>query len=664
MKFGPLSCLLFVSASIVSAQTAINTTWQPVTAEERALKSPSVDKDAGVEALFWQVHVMDDVHGSDLERTYYHYVRLKVFNDNGKSQVSTIEIPIDNNSTIDYLYGRTTRPDGTQVELTKDSIFTRDLVRAGARREKVKSFAMPGVEPGAIVEYRWKETHNHPDVFYTRLQFQREYPVQSVTYYVKPLNAEFTPLTMSFQAFHCQPALAKPDRNGFNAIHLEHMPAFHEEPMMPGAPNVRRWGLIFYSQNKTRDTQRYWNDTGKELFNRDLKPALHLNDEIKQAALKATEDAKTDDEKTVALIRYIRTHMRNLYGDDVSDTDRQRILKNQPKDRLRTSVEVCKSGIGSDDELNTLLVAMASQAGLQARPALVGNRNDLAFDPSFANDYFLRSIDTAINIDGKWKLYDVTARFNPPGMLTSGEEGMKALIGDAKQPVFVDSPVSAPELSHTARNGKFTLTENGVLEGDIEEALTGHAAADQRSSMRKESEARRLDLLKERITKVFPEADVSAVKLTDFDDADKPLKIGYHIKLEGYGQRTGKRLLFQPLYFERADPAVFTANDRQYPILFPYAWSETDNLVINLPAGFNLDNAQNQPRMEFGKPGSYRVRLATNKEHQLFCERELTFGKDGMIYFPKESYLALKKAFDEIHNQDNQTVSLIAGDTK
>ena len=69
-----------------------------------------------------------------LQRIYYHYVRLKVFDEKGKSQVATIDIPFDDKTDIQYLTGRTIKADGSEVELKKENIFNRDLVRAGGRR--------------------------------------------------------------------------------------------------------------------------------------------------------------------------------------------------------------------------------------------------------------------------------------------------------------------------------------------------------------------------------------------------------------------------------------------------------------------------------------------------------------------------------------------------
>lgn len=59
--------LFFLPGLRVSAQTpAVNVSWLPITEAERSLKAPIVEKDAGVEALFWRVHVVDEILGQDL----------------------------------------------------------------------------------------------------------------------------------------------------------------------------------------------------------------------------------------------------------------------------------------------------------------------------------------------------------------------------------------------------------------------------------------------------------------------------------------------------------------------------------------------------------------------------------------------------------------------
>ena len=57
----------------------------------------------------------------------------------------------------------TIKADGSIVELDKKTVYKRDLVRSGGRSSKVVFFAIPAVEVGAIVEYRWRQTEKRKE---------------------------------------------------------------------------------------------------------------------------------------------------------------------------------------------------------------------------------------------------------------------------------------------------------------------------------------------------------------------------------------------------------------------------------------------------------------------------------------------------------------------
>jgi Domain of Unknown Function with PDB structure (DUF3857)/Transglutaminase-like superfamily len=657
-----LVILLFaVTGRIALAQSsAIDISWLPITDEERNMKAPVVDKNAGVEALFWRVHVRDEVVGGrDLQRVFYNYVRLKIFDEKGKEQAATIDLPFSDKISIVSVAGRTVEPDGTELELKKDSVYERDLIRAGRTRIRVKSFAMPGVEPGAIVEYRWREISFEPASLYMRAQFQREFPVQKVTYFFAPLSERYAVgYRMSILGFHCKLPPLQEDRDGYQYTTLENLPAFHEEPMMPGEPNVRIWALIFYSSSGRRDPDKYWSGVGKDEYNRYLKPAMKAKDEVKEAAAMATAEAKSDEDKVLALILYIRKNFRDLFGSRVTEADRAKILKEMPKDRYRTATEIFKSGIGDADELNTLFAAMANAAGLEVRPVLVADRQDILFNPSMTDVYFLRHIDMAANIGGQWKLYDVSARDLPANMLSWTEEGMQALLSDPKKPAFIQAPVAPPDASARNRKAKLTLGVDGSVEGDIDLEYSGHSARDRRYELRGESDAKRLESYKDELAKTYPNAEISAVRIGNAGDPEKPLMLHYHLKAAGYAQRTGKRLLLQPFFFERGAVPMFSASERKYPVFFPYAWAEHDSVTFELPAGFTLDHADAPGSLNFGPPGSYDVKIMTRGAHELILDRDFTFGQEGRILFGEDVYPKIKSIFDEIQKRDDHTILL------
>src|ERR1700678_546376 len=385
---------------------------------------------------------------------------------------------------------------------------------------------------------------------------------------------------------------------------------------------------------------------------------MKANNDIKEAAETATSDAKTDEEKVLALIRYIRKNLRDLFSPRVTDAERSQILKDMPKDRYRSASEIFRSGIGDSDELNTLFASMANSVGLEVRPALTADRQDVIFEPGMVDSYFLRHIDMGVNIGGDWKLYDVGTRDLPANMLSWTEEGMQALLSDPKKPSFIKAPVAPPEASARVRTAKFTLAEDGSIGGDVDLQYSGHSAQDRRYELEGESDARRLERYKDELNKTYPDAEITDIKIENANDPEKPLLLHYHLKAEGYAQRTGKRLLLPPFFFQRGAAPVFSASERKYPVFFPYAWKEHDSVTFELPAGFALDNAEAPASLDFGAPGAYNVRLMTKGTKELISERDLTFGKNGTIAFNVEAYPQLKRIFDEIHRRDDHTISL------
>jgi hypothetical protein len=58
--------------------------WRAIDPAELASKTPVVEKDADAEALFWEVHVSDEVEGSTVRTVLTHYIRIKIFTERGR----------------------------------------------------------------------------------------------------------------------------------------------------------------------------------------------------------------------------------------------------------------------------------------------------------------------------------------------------------------------------------------------------------------------------------------------------------------------------------------------------------------------------------------------------------------------------------------------------
>ena len=120
-----------------------------------------------------------------------HYVRIKIFTDRGRDQHSKIDIPYIGGFKIKDVAARTIKPDGTIVELAKEDIIEKTVIKVSGLKLRAKTFAFPGIQPGAIIEYKWKEVISNSSANNMRLQFQRDIPVQAVTYRIKPARDVF-----------------------------------------------------------------------------------------------------------------------------------------------------------------------------------------------------------------------------------------------------------------------------------------------------------------------------------------------------------------------------------------------------------------------------------------------------------------------------------------
>jgi len=171
------SLLLTLCAIIISSNPAVADNWRPVDPSELAQKTAKVEPGADAEAIFWDVKIEDSIHGQDFQLTLNHYIRIKIFTNLGTEKYATVEIEEAKARKIADVAGRTIKPDGSIVELKKDGIFDRDLVKAKGAKVRGKTFTLPNVEVGDIIEYRYKEYRDNELANYMRLYYQRDLPI-------------------------------------------------------------------------------------------------------------------------------------------------------------------------------------------------------------------------------------------------------------------------------------------------------------------------------------------------------------------------------------------------------------------------------------------------------------------------------------------------------
>ena len=628
--------------------------WRPIDPADFALKEARVEKDASAEALFWEVRLKDNVSGSNAQIEMNHYIRIKVFSDKGRDH-ATANIFYWNKVHIGDIAGRTIKPNGTVIEMEKDAIFDKNVVKSGGLKLKAKSFVLPKVEAGDIIEYKWREIRDDQLSNNLRLPLQREIPIERVRYTVKPLQVPYLPYQMRVLYFEVPNNPFKPEPNGFSSVEFQNMPAFHEEPHMPPEETSRASLLIYYSPDSDVTAERFWSGFGKRAFE-DEKDRLKVNGDVKAAAAQAIAGATADEQRVRKIFDFCRTKIRNTASRDGE------VMPNELRDMRdmrdnKTPANTLKQGIGTGDDINMLFAAMAVASGMNVRIALVADANTTPVGALPAHEAFLPDVDVAVNIGGSWRFYDPGTPGLPFGMLRWEEESMPSLLLDPKQPEFVSSPPTSPARNRRKRTGTLNLDADGQLEGTIQEEWTGQTAFAERRRLNGKNESDSEKLITESVHSDFGNAEITELKFIHKDDLDEPLSMSYRIKIPSFATRTGKRLFFQPAIFHANRSALFASSRRVNPIFFSYPWSEDDVIAINMPAGFALDHADLPGPIKVGSL-EYVTKGQILNGKTFSYHRSFQLGTGGSIVFPASAYGTVKRIFDAVQESDNHSITL------
>ena len=637
--------LILVFASIKGGSPKVLASgeeWRPVEPADIALKTPVVEPNADAEAIFWDIRVDD---GGAYDLVLNHYVRIKIFTERGRDEHSKVDIPYAGNTKIKDVAARTIKPDGTILELAKEDVIEKVVVKVNGLKLKTKTFAFPGIEPGAIIEYKWKEVVSNSSANNMRLQFQRDIPVQSITYRIKPARDVF----FEVRPFNMPKFEFKKEKGGFQTATVTNMKAFHEEPMMPPEDSVRAWAMVRYSGLTFLN---YYLLAGTIYYG--LDSILKVDDQIKKKAAEITAGATTPDEKLAKIYEFCRTNIKNTndINSGFSDDEIEKLKENKkPSDTL-------KRGVGPGIDINLLFAALTKAAGLEPRIALLPDRGKLLFNKNEVVPGALRPSNIAIKIGEQWQFFDPGLPYVAKGMLRWQEEGVDALLV-AESPIWVKTPLSPAEKSKEKHVADLKLDENGTLEGDVTVEFTGHLAVERKVFNEDDSPEQREENLKESVKSRLSSAELTNIVIENATDSSKPFVYKYHVRVPDYAQRTGKRLFFQPGYFQKGVNALFSAGTRSYPIYFHYPWSEEDKITISLPKGYALDNADRPAPVVAGDVCKHEISIGVTKDNKtLVYNRTFFFGGNNSIIFAVKTYEPLKQLFDEIHKADNHMITL------
>ena len=141
--------LVFISLTTKPAPVFAYDDWQPISPDE--LKMTSEPAAPGAAAIILYREEKND----DNENFQYNYYRIKILSDEGK-KYADIKIAYDNEySHIVDVKGRTIHQDGTVIPFD-GKVLDGTLLKERHLKILQKTFTLPDVQVGSIIEYKYR----------------------------------------------------------------------------------------------------------------------------------------------------------------------------------------------------------------------------------------------------------------------------------------------------------------------------------------------------------------------------------------------------------------------------------------------------------------------------------------------------------------------------
>jgi len=630
-----LSALLLIFAAGLPAGVS---DWPPVPPEELALKDSPTHPGSHALILYREVFT-DDVKSS----TTYH-TRIKVLTEEGR-KYADVEIPYAPDFyRIHELQARTVRPDGTSVEFSRQ-VFEKTVVKGKGLKFLAKSFTLPDVQVGSIIEYKFRVQMEGYLIPETRWLIRDELPIRRLIL-TRRRYGGMALRWISVRLPSNQEPRMTPD--GLIVLQMENVAPLPEEEYMPPRDELNMRVDFFYLR-KLESTEKFWKDIGKFWFE-SAEEFIGKHDEIAREA--ATVAGTGEPPETRLRKLYARVQqIRNL------SFERFRTEKEIKQEKLKQNnnvKDVLKNGYGYAWGINCLFVALARAAGFDSQVAYLAPRHQYFFDADFLDTSQLSGYVAVVRQGSTTWFLDPSTRFAPFGLLPWTVTGVRGLLLNKNGGEFVDSPEPLSNQAIVERVAHLQLLEDGTLQGKLEVSFKGLQALEQRLDIYREDETGKRKTIKDVMKKWFPAgATLEITNAPNWESSEEPLSFECTLTLPNFAAPTGRRVLLPAGVFQANQRHPFQNATRVHPIYFGHPFQEVDDVSIELPPGLDVESL---PPSRSEEANWAVFKTSRSREGNLIrLQRRFTVNR---YQFPANQYPALRTLYDVVYAADEERLVL------
>jgi hypothetical protein len=458
---------------------------------------------------------------------------------------------------------------------------------------RVKILQIPASDPGNIVGYEL-EQEERPYVFESDWDVQEMVPVREARFILQlPAGWEYKAVWVN----HPNVPSTTVGNNQFQWV-LNNLPAIKLEEEMPRWNGVAaRMAVALFPANSGSQTKGFenWRELGlwySQVTNgrRDVTPA------IRQQVATLTSSLTSPVAKMQAIARFLQTDIRYV-GIEMG------IGGVQP----HAASDIYSHRYGDCKDKATLLSAMLHEIGIESYYVLINTgRGEITSEmpPQIHFNHAILAIQLPKGVKdsalvavkdypklGTLLFFDPTDQTTPFGQLRGALQANFGLLATPDGGELTELPQLPAAMNAVHRHGKFTLTPNGALTGDVSELRVGDRAAEQREILKSVSKAEdKIKPIETLLAQSLTSFRIIKATVSNLDQTDLPFGFDFSF-IAAYAKPAGDLLLVRPRVIGAEGSGVLeTKEPRQYPIEFPGPARDTDSFEIALPPGYVVDD--------------------------------------------------------------------------
>jgi hypothetical protein len=621
--------------------TSAGDDWLPVPPADLALKDNPAQPGAHAMILYRESAV------NSTHATVDEYYRIKIFTEEGTT-AGNVEIPfLKGNTDITNIRGRTIQPDG-KITVFDGKPFEKTVVKASGYKFLAKSFTLPDVHPGCIIEYKYRDQGNPAFYYNNSWVVSQELFTRDARFSIAPFVGR---LALVYRTFGL-PAGVTPQKqsNGSWVMDIHNIMGIQEEQLMPPETTLQVRVEFFYVSSDTPDqetAEHYWNRIGKR-WSEEIDAFVNK----KGALEKDLSQTVGPNEPPEARLQKIYARVQKLRNLSMEEWKTEKEGKQEQLKPNVTVEDVLKHGYATALEMNYAFVGLARAAGFTAQMVFVAPRNHNFFYPNMRDAHELSANLVWVRAGTKEYFLDPASSFAPFGLLPWYETNTKGMRVTKEGAEMISTPVPATSDATIVRHAALELDEDGLASGKINLELTGQSAAIWREDERHEDETGRKKAFENQFKEWLPAGStVDVTNIKNWEDDTLPIEVEATAKIPNFGTSAGRRMLVPVSPFQATQASAFHSQDRVNSIYFSFPSEEIDDVKIESPGSYKVETVPPARKLSPG-PISYEISV-TPQGNMMEMKRHLVLG--GMM-FPADSYPALRSFFNSVKSNDEAQV--------